>query len=400
MHGLLVREKKKVGVERMKKKERLNYNIIFVLFLMLCASVIAIYSAQQTHQYPTNFAVRQVMWYGVGAVIIALAMIPDTEQMDKLTWYFYWLNIAILVLLVVSPEAIAPKKNDAKSWFVLPGVGSIQPSEFMKVGLILALSKVITKHNETFKLRNFNTDLKLLWKMAFTTLLPILLVMLQPDLGTALVIMFIFTVMLFMSGVTWKLITGLYGIIGTIGASILYMVLYHPKILSTYLHVSQYQFNRIYAWLDPESYKASLSYNYMQAVTAIGSGRMNGNGFFRDHVLYVPEKHSDFIFSAIGESFGFIGGSIVISLFMLLVYNIVIVASNTKEPFQSYICAGIIAMITFHVFENVGMDIGVLPITGIPLPFISYGGSSLMSSMLAMGIILKISYESNQYMFD
>lgn len=382
-----------------KKSESFNYGLAFTLLLFFIISCVAIFNAQQTGQYTTNFVVKQVEWYIVGGVIIFMMMRPDEDQLNRITWFFYGFTIFILILLIISPTSIAPLKNNAKSWFVLPGIGSIQPSEFMKISLILAFSKVIQQHNEKFRVRDVSSDLLLIGKLGATLSIPILLIMQQPDLGTALVMIFLFFMMLFISGVTWKLILPIFASMGVVASIILYMVLNHAAILEKYLHLHPYQFNRIYAWFDPESYAGSLSYNYLQVVKAIGSGSISGRDTSH-YAVYVPEKHSDFIFSAIGENYGFVGTSLVLLLFMVLIYQIITVAFHTKDKYSTYICTGIISVIFFHVLENVGMCIGLLPITGIPLPFISYGGSSLMSSMCLMGLVLNISFRSNVYIFD
>ncbi|MEM4992728.1 FtsW/RodA/SpoVE family cell cycle protein [Priestia sp. SB1] len=384
---------------RNRKLESFNFNIAATLLLLFCVSCFAIYAAQQTGQYGSNFVLRQAIWYTIGAVIIAIAMRPDLEQLNQFTWYFYGFNILLLILLIISPSSIAPLKNNAKSWFVLPGIGSIQPSEFMKIALVLALSKVVSKHNEANPSRDMRSDIALIIKLSATLFVPILLVMKQPDLGTTLVMVFLFFTMLFISGITFKLIIPIFSSIVAIGVALIYMVLYHATLLEKYLKVQAYQFDRIYAWFKPEDYAGSLSYNYMQVLKAIGSGQIVGRDL-SSGAVYVPEKHSDFIFSAIGENYGFLGTSVVLLMFMLLIYHIVMVAHNTKDAFASYICTGVIAIILFHVLENVGMCIGILPITGIPLPFISYGGSSLMSSMFLIGIVLNISYRSKVYMFN
>ncbi|MEH6917437.1 FtsW/RodA/SpoVE family cell cycle protein, partial [Priestia megaterium] len=354
-----------------RKKTVLNYNIIFLLIVLCCISCLAIYSAQKTGQYKENFVLQQLIWYGVGTGIIILVMRIDTEQLYRLTWFLYGLNLFILIALVVSPEAIAPTRNGAKSWFVLPGLGSIQPSEFMKMTLIFTLSRINVVHNEKFRVRTIESDIKLLLKLTVFTIIPIGLIMLQPDMGTSLVLIAIFLGLVFISGISWKILTAVFGTVGAIFGTAFYMVLYHAEILKDYFGVQPHQFNRIYSWINPEEYASSLSYNYMRTITAIGSGTVSGKGFGQG-VVYVPEKHSDFIFGAIGEDYGFIGSSIVISVFMLLIYSIVSIVLRSKDDFSKYICTGVIAYIVFHTFQNIGMDIGLLPITGIPLPFISY----------------------------
>lgn len=159
------------------------------------------------------------------------------------------------------------------------------------------------------------------------------------------------------------------------------------------------KFKRVYSWLDPYSYPSDEGYILLTSMTAIGSGRINGKGF-QCREVYIPENHTDFIFSVIGEEYGFIGASLVITLFFILIYHLTRVALELKDPFSLYVCTGIIAMITFHAFENLGMTIQLLPITGIPLPFISYGGSSLMSNMLAIGLVFSMKFHHRTYLFD
>jgi rod shape determining protein RodA len=382
----------------LKKNERFDWTLTFLLMLFFLTSCIAIYSAQKTGQYGQNFMNKQIFWYVVGAGIIGVVMMFDSEQYRKLSWYLYGFGIFLLVFLYFAPPSIAEERNGAKSWFFIEPFGSIQPSEFMKVFLILALSNAIFVHHQKNEAKTFQSDLLLFIKMGAITSLPLGLIMLQPDLGTALVILAIFTGLILVSGITWKIILPLYGGGAALGAGILYMVIWKPEILKEYLSVKTYQFGRIYAWLDPESYQSEYGYHLVKSLRAIGSGMLTGKGF-SEREVYIPESHTDFIFSVIGEEYGFVGGSFVIGLFFLLIYHLTKTALDTNDPFNTYISAGVISMITFHVFQNIGMTIQLLPITGIPLPFISYGGSSLMGNMLAMGLIYGIRYHHKTYMF-
>ncbi|MGG0717331.1 FtsW/RodA/SpoVE family cell cycle protein [Robertmurraya massiliosenegalensis] len=378
---------------------RFDFNLVFILFLLFIASCIAIYSAQSTGQYDENFLLKQIVWYCIGAVIIAVMIVFDSEQLKKLSWYLYGLGLLLLGFLLVAPSSIAPVINGAKSWFRAPGIGSLQPSEFVKVFLILALAKLITEHHEKTQFKTIQSDGWLLLKIGFVTGAPLLLVMQQPDLGTALVLIAIMLGMIFISGITWKILVPIFAGGTTLISVIFYFVLVKPELLEKYLGVKQYQFGRIYSWLDPYNYSSTSGYQLTRSLLAIGSGETNGKGFGTREV-YLPESHTDFIFSVIGEEFGFIGASLVVSLFFLLIYHITRVGMETKNPFYTYICVGVISMITFHVFQNIGMTIGVLPITGIPLPFISYGGSSLMGNMLAISLIFSIRYHYKKYMFS
>ncbi len=229
-------------------------------------------------------------------------------------------------------------------------------------------------------------------------MLPLGLIIIE-DLGTALVIIAILAGIILVSGITWKILVPIYGVLGALAGTVLYLVIIAPEILEKYLGIDPYQFSRIYSWLDPVNHKQGAGMQLYNSMLAIGSGLISGKGF-TDRQVYVPDAHTDFIFSVIGEEYGFFGASVVISLFFLLIYHLTKTGLETTDPFNTYICVGVISMITFHVFQNIGMTIQVLPITGIPLPFISYGGSSLMGNMMAMGLIFSIHYHHKNYMFS
>jgi rod shape determining protein RodA len=379
---------------------RFDVNIAFLLFLFFCVSCIGIYSAQSSGQYSENFLVKQIIWYIVSGGIAFGVMFLDSDQLQKLSWYAYAFGVFLLLILFVAPNtSFTPVRNGAQSWFIFPGLGSIQPSEFVKVFLVVALSNVVTKHNEKYRIRGFREDFLLLLKMGLTLALPLGLVLSQPDLGTSLVLLAIFVGLVFVSGISWKLIAPAFSVLAVFGGTVLSLVMYAPDFLEKYLGVNPYQLTRIYAWLDPRSYSGEGAYHLLQSLMAIGSGMVEGKGISGEGV-YIPEGHTDFIFAIIAEDFGFIGGSVVISLFFVLIYYLIKLGLETKEAFNSYLCVGVISMVTFHVFQNIGMTIQVLPITGIPLPFISYGGSSLMGNMLAMGLMLGVSYHHKRYMFS
>ncbi|MGF6954023.1 rod shape determining protein RodA [Neobacillus sp. B4I6] len=380
------------------KTSKLDYNLVFILILLFLASCLAIYSAQASGQYKENFLIKQIVWYAVGGGIITGVMTLDSDQLRKLTWYAYGFGILMLGFLIVAPESIAPVINGAKNWFKVPGFGTIQPSEFVKIFIILALARVIEDHHLKTQIKTIQTDFWLLVKLGIVTMVPLALIIKQ-DLGTSLVFLAILLGMVFISGISWKLLTPLFAVGIALIGTIFYFVLIHPEVLEKYLGVGQYQLRRIYSWLDPYSYQGSDAYQLTKSLLAIGSGQTGGKGLGNREV-YLPESQTDFIFSVVGEEYGFIGASVLISLFFLLVYHITKVGMETKNNFYTYICVGVISMITFHVFQNIGMTIGVLPITGIPLPFISYGGSALMGNMFGLGLIFSIRYHYKKYMFS
>ncbi|MDF9758303.1 rod shape determining protein RodA [Peribacillus simplex] len=377
------------------KNSKFDYNLVTLLLLLFITSCIAIHTAQEFGQYEGDFLFRQVTWYFIGFGMILGVMYLDSEQIFRLNWFFYSLSLFLLIALILSPESIAREINGAKSWFQIPGIGSLQPAEFTKISLIICLSYLIQKHHNKYEDKTLKTDFFLLIKMGAATLLPILLIMKQPDLGTSLVLMCIFIGILFVSGISWRIIGGIFIIGGSIVSGILYLVFLHPEILRL-MGIKIFQLGRIYAWIDPESYKSGEGFNLIKALLAIGSGGVSG---YKGSGVYVPEAHTDFIFSVIASKYGFLGSSILITIYFFLISGMVKLALDVKNSFESYLCVGVVSMIFFHIFENIGMNIGLLPITGIPLPFISYGGSSLMGNMLAIGLIFSISYRKRAFMF-
>ena len=268
----------------------------------------------------------------------------------------------------------------------------------MKIFTIVSLAKVTADHHQKFIIKTVKSDFWLMIKICVVTFLPVAFIIQQPDLGTSLVFVAIFLGIILVSGITWKLLLPIFSAFSLLGGTVMYFAIWKPDLLK-YVGVKQYQFKRIYSWLDPYTYQSNEGFQLVQSLLAIGSGQSSGKGFGNREV-YMPESHSDFIFSTIGEEFGFVGGSIVISLFFMLIYQITKTGLDTRNPFYSYICVGVISMLAFHVFQNIGMTIQVLPITGIPLPFISYGGSALLGNMLAMGMILSVRYHYKEYMFS
>ncbi|MDQ0219695.1 rod shape-determining protein RodA [Peribacillus cavernae] len=379
---------------------RVDYSLAFIIFLLFIASSIAIYSAQTSEQYSANFLLKQIVFYVVGIGIILGVITLDSDQLKKISWYSYGFGCILLIFLIIAPESIAKPINGAKSWFQIPFMGSFQPSEVMKVFLILSLANVISNHHLKTMIKTTQTDLILMIKLGLVTALPLALIMQQPDLGTSLVFLAILVGMIFISGISWRILLPIFSTGIALTGTVLYFVIWYPDILEKYLGVDQYQFERIYSWIDPYNYQSNSGYHLTQSLLAIGSGQTDGKGGVGSREVYLPEGQTDFIFSIIGEEFGFIGSSIVISLFFLLIYHITKIGMETKNNFYTYVCVGVISMITFHVFQNIGMTIGVLPITGIPLPFISYGGSSLMGNMMAMGLIFSIRYHYKKYMFS
>lgn len=393
----------------MSKKQSyyVQTDLLILLVLFMATSLISIYSAQQLEQYEgENFVFRQIVFFIAGILMIVSIQFLDMEQIYKASIYIYIAGILLLILLYISPPSIAYPVNGAKSWFNrIPGVPiSIQPAEFVKLTTILYLSVIISKHKEKFEKANIKSDLLLLLKLGVLTAVPVGLIMLQPDFGTAMVYLFILGMMIIFSGISWKIIISLIAAIGALlGALLAFIVRFADFAKEIVGPGNAYQIDRILTWFDPSQSSEGANWHFDRAYMGLGSGQLFGKGMGGVEVYY-PEAQTDFIYSVIGETFGFIGSAFVILLFFLLLYKFVTLGLNMEKfmPFATYFCFGFLSLILVHVFQNIGMTIGVMPVTGIPLPLISYGGSSVMSIMLGMGIIYRIAVEytiQNDYLF-
>ena len=378
-------------------------DLIFLFTLFVCVSLLSIYNAQQLEQYEgENFVLKQIVWFTIGACIVAAIQFLDLEQLQKASIYIYGISIFVLIVLLISPDSIARTINGAKSWFTLPGL-SLQPAEFTKVTTILFLSALISKHKTKYEVSSIKSDTFLLAKILLFTGIPVGLIMLQPDFGTAMVYLFISGMLIILSGINWRIILSLIVIISSAGAAIIGFIIKFPVLAQELIGIKQYQVNRILTWFDPTQQSSDATFHFDRAYMALGSGQLFGKGMGSLEVNY-PEAHTDFIFSVIGESFGFIGSAIVIFLYFMLLYKLVTLGLSIYKhsPFGTFFCYGFLSLLLVHVFQNIGMTLGIMPITGIPLLLVSYGGSSVMSTMLGLGVIYRVAVEysiQNDYLF-
>ncbi|KRM93639.1 FtsW/RodA/SpoVE family cell cycle protein [Lentilactobacillus senioris] len=382
-------------------ESRIDWGIIFCVLMLALIGLGSIYVAA-SHDSSSTSVVKavssQLIWYVLGIIAVAIIMQFDSEQLWKIAPYVYWLGIGLLVAVLFFYSRAYAANTGAKSWFAL-GPFTFQPSEVMKPAYILMMAKVIVEHNDEHPLRTTKSDWILLGKMALWTLPVVALLKLQNDFGTMLVFFAILGGLILVSGITWKIILPAFILIAGIGGTALSLVVTDSgrKILE-HFGFQAYQFSRVDTWLHPSSDTTNQGYQLWQSIKAIGSGGLFGSGFNQSHV-YVPVRESDMIFSVIGENFGFIGSAILILLYLLLIYQMIKVTFDTRNVFYAYISTGVIMMIIFHVFENVGMSIGLLPLTGIPLPFVSAGGSALIGNMIGIGLIMSMQYHNKSYMF-
>ncbi|MBM7631646.1 FtsW/RodA/SpoVE family cell cycle protein [Geomicrobium sediminis] len=374
-------------------EKQYDINMMFVLFIFAVLSCLYIYLASGN----TTTVVMQAIFFVVAFAIAIVVMHFDFEYYLNLHWVFYGFGLFLLIVLALSPEWLAPERQGATRWFNLRVI-NLQPSEFMKVFIIVTLSAIVYKHNNEWTPKELKSDLWLLAKMGLVILPPILLLQQQPDMGMVMMMLAITVGLTLVSGMSYKLLGLLYGIPAAIGASFVIAYFRFPDFVQTYFfdHIAPYQVNRFHGWLRPLE-NPDQGYQVAQAMTAIGSGGLTGDN---EHNVYVPEAHTDFIFSIVGRETGFLGSALVITMFFILFYQIMMTAIRTHHSFGTYLCSGVIALFTFQVFQNIGMNVGILPVTGFTLPFMSYGGSSLLSSMLAIGIVLGVRYHSKSYVFE
>ena len=381
----------------------LDWGIILTLLLFMIIGLSAIFQAVLHSQYGTmQSALRATIVQGIfwilGTIIIAFLLRFDASQLWRLAPVAYGLGVFLLAAVLVLYDRNMAASTGAKSWFVL-GPITFQPSEVVKPAFILMLSRVVAQHNRQYEHHTTHSDWLLLGKMALWFLPIAVLIALQNDLGTLLVFMAIFGGVALVSGVTWRILGPVIGVVATIGITMLVLVTSATgKTILDALGFKLYQFDRIQTWLHPDQDTSASGYQVYQSLKAIGSGQITGQGF--GHLkVYVPVRESDMIFSVIGESFGFIGGALLIGLYFILIYRLIQATFKAQNAFYAYIATGVVMMVLFHVFENIGMNIGLLPMTGIPLPFISQGGSSLLGNMIGVGLILTIGYQQQNATF-
>ena len=381
----------------------LDWGIILILLLFMIIGLSSIFEAALNSQYGTmQSALRATIVQGVfwilGAIIVAFLLRFDASQLWRLAPVAYSLGIFLLVAVLIFYNRGMAAATGAKSWFVF-GPVSFQPSEVVKPAFILMLSRVVAQHNRQYEHHDVHSDWLLLGKMALCFLPVAVLIAMQNDLGTLLVFMAIFGGVALVSGVTWRILGPVIAAVAAIGITLLALVTSATgKQILDALGFKLYQFDRIQTWLHPDQDTSSSGYQTYQSLKAIGSGQLAGQGF--GHLkVYVPVRESDMIFSVIGESFGFIGGALLIALYFILIYRLISATFKAQNAFYAYIATGVVMMLLFHVFENIGMNIGLLPLTGIPLPFISQGGSSLLGNLIGIGLILSIGYQQQNATF-
>lgn len=374
----------------MKKesKFKVEKNILIPLILFAIISVITIYSTRSLLSSDLqNLYLKQILWYSIGFFIAFLMMTFGNKFLYNNAYIFYIVGVLLLILVLFFGKEI----NNAKCWFVIPYIGSFQPSEFMKVFLIITLARMIGDFNAERRDNDINEEFRFLIKVLIVVGIPSVLTFIEPDTGAVLIYFIITIVMLFTSGFKsrWFLITLL--IILLFGGSFLAIYFLDKDLFIKVFGTSFfYRMDRILNWSNSSGLQLTNS------ITAIGSAGGLGHGF--NHTpIYFPEMQTDFIFAVYASNFGFLGVIILISLLIYFDTNIISLASKTTNSYDKFTIGGIISVLLFQQIQNISMTIGLLPIMGITLPFISYGGSSLLSYMILVGMLFNISNEKLRF---
>lgn len=364
-----------------KMLKNIEWGILICCLILLAIGIVALFSATQgtsAEEYK-----KQILWALISIPIMIIVVFIDYNLIAKISPVLYGIGlIALGAVLFTDPI------NGARSWFKISESFTIQPSEFVKVILVIFLAYILVKLQKQGK-----TEINKIWKLLIIAVAcgaPIALIVLQPDYGTVMAFVVAIGFMLYAAGIDKKYVISVI-LIAAIAVPVLYNFVLpdHAK-------------SRIDVFLNPELDPRGAGYNLIQSKLAIGSGQLIGMGILagnQTQLGYLYPKATDFIFSVIGEEMGFVIAALVVVLYVIMITKAIYVAKTAKDDLGAYIAIGIAGIFTFHMVENIGMTMGLLPITGVPLPFVSYGGSSLITNFICIGLLLNISARRKKAIF-
>ena len=364
---------------RKKLLKNMDWGVLVCTVLLFIVGLFALFSTTQNTNH-IEF-IKQLKWFAISIPFFVLAVIIDYDKILKIAPAAYGISIFLLILVIFTKPI-----SGASSWFTIGGV-SFQPSEIGKIATILFMAYTLNLLQAKGR-KEINKIYKLGIILAVAAL-PILLVLKEPDLGTSIAYIFATLFIIFTSGINKRYIF----------AAIILVVIIAPVV---YMHLPAHALARIDVFLHPEKDPRGAGYNIMQSKLAIGAGQIFGIGYLQGNQTqlgYLHPKTTDFIFSAIGEEMGFVTAAAIVILYVVLITRIVFVAKTAKDNVGSCIAIGIAGILCFHMLQNIGMTIGILPITGVPLPFVSYGGSALLANFIAIGLVLNVSARRQKAIF-
>ena len=357
--------------------------LVFIGFVVITSATYDVSNSPWTNP----FLIRQIIAFILGTIALVVILFFDYRSLQNYSEIIYISNI----LLLISVLLFGDTAQGGQRWLTL-GPIVFQPSEIAKLAVIITLADLLSS-----KKYNLDSFFGLLIPSLYV-LLPTALIFMQNDLGTSLVVVAIFLGMIYTAGANSKIF---FGSIGAVLATAVSWITLHVKF-GVSIPLQTYQLNRILVLVNPDLDPLGFGYNVNQSKIAIGSGGLFGQGLFsgtQSNLNFLPEKHTDFIFSVLAEEFGFVGSAVVLLLYFILIWQAIKIMAEAKESFGSLLVVGIVSMFAFHIFENIGMTLGIMPVTGITLPFLSYGGSSLITNLLAVGLILNVGLRKKKILF-
>ncbi len=362
----------------LKKKINLDKTLILYVSIFAIISLISIYSASMyLSKTLGNLVLKQAMWYAVGILFIFIIYKLKISFFIKISPYIYLFNVILLLGLLF----VGPVINGSRCWYIIEGIGSFQPSEFMKISLVLIEAYIIDKFSS--KEKNAKNEFKLIALIFIVFLIPSILTFLEPDTGAVIIYFIITLLMLFISGIRLRwFIIGISMLIIIVASFLAFFFLKQDMFIKIFGSDFFYRIDRVINWQNGSGMQLENS------LAAIGSSGILGHGFNKTP-LYFPEAGTDFIFSVYASNFGLIGACIFILLVVLFDIHLIKVGMSSKSIYK-YIISGILGIFIYQQIQNISMTLGLLPITGITLPFISYGGSSLLSYMILIGFVISI----------
>ena len=390
----------KLGVLDKRILKHIDWVLFANIMVLILLSFVAIASAlsdplkegtssifSAVSQLDLEYVFQQLTWLGVGLVAMFVLLLPDYHAIGE---YYRWIYVALVVLLV-AVYLFGTEINGTKGWFKI-GTASFQPSEVGKTGMVIVMARMMANRakGKDGGIKRIRDILPVLGVFV----VPVALILIQPDWGTALVYVFTFVSMLFMAKTSWKIIVS-FLVAGGVAVPVAWAVM------------DDWQKNRILGHFGipiddmTEQEASDMTLQADRAQAAAGTGEITGKGLFsmggQSQASRIPENHTDFIFASTTEAVGFVGAIVLLLLYFTLIIRTLYLATKAKDEFGKLIIIGVLAMTLFHIFENIGMNIGVMPITGIPLPFFSYGGSNLLTNMIAFGLVLNVSMRRQKW---
>jgi rod shape determining protein RodA len=388
----------------MRLVKRIDWTLIVVVLTLSVYGLVMIHSATRAPEStglapPSAFTQKQVLWLLVGLAAFCLTILFDYEKIARWQIPLY----AGVMLLLGAVLAVGEAPTGAASWIAI-GSFRLQPSELAKIAVILSLGSFVARHRDTV------VTMPVVLKSFLIALLPVLLVLMQPDFGTALVIIAIWFGTLYLAGARGRHLSAVF-VSGVLAFGLMWNLDRIPlermrpaplgKALS-HVRLKDYQKRRLTIFLNPQADPLGAGYHIIQSRVGIGSGELLGRGIFRgtqSRLRFIPERHTDFVFSVVGEELGLLGALAMLLLYFTLFWRGLRIALRARDPLGSLLAAGAISMLMFHTVVNIGMAVNIMPITGLPLPFVSYGGSNLLVSFIAFGLLQNVHVRRDKIIF-